>query len=656
MPEQLAQRRQTPDPVRAGHPVGHLEVQGASGEPHPVAVAVDEVGAAQRIGEAGGHVGLVDDVGVDVHDPPRAPLRWPSCETVCRRSGGSARSIGMSKIDEDGRGRAASGGIASLARCSSRKACAVTWAEHPTPQTGKCHFDAVGRDRRARCGRAAAARMGPLHRASSSARCSSEPVWDSDLATGSGRGSGARDRVRAAGLPAGSETAPGGAGARPQLLSAAVPALPGRGHDPRPGLRDLAAGLRAGDAGQVRVITPLRGALGGAESSARRRSPPSDVCRRYGVDPDEGAGDPGGAGAADQRSATGRPPPGIPYILAVGDLRAQEEPRGAGRAPTSCSGAVARSPTGWCWPGRLRRGTAAARAGRRRAGGADRLRRRRAARRAAAAAPSCWCTRACTRASGWSCWRRWRAGPRCWPPRATALPETGGEAAAYFDPGEPADLERRLRWLLGDASGGRSSHAVDVARAAQFSWAATARADRRGIPRAAVNTTILLLSVDEAPMLERSLPAALAQEPAAEVVVVDNACTDATAAAGRAPRGAPSGASSRAAAMRRRSTWPSPQHRRRRGAAAQRRLLPAPRGSWRRRCPGSTSDGVGSVAPKLLRAPRPRRGPRSTPPGCSSTAGARTGWWVTAVPPSASPAPPRRSAPTARPRCTGGPP
>jgi GT2 family glycosyltransferase len=44
-----------------------------------------------------------------------------------------------------------------------------------------------------------------------------------------------------------------------------------------------------------------------------------------------------------------------------------------------------------------------------------------------------------------------------------------------------------------------------------------------------VNTTILLLSVDEAPMLERSLPAAVTQEPAAEVVVVDNGCTDATA-------------------------------------------------------------------------------------------------------------------------------
>jgi GT2 family glycosyltransferase len=42
-------------------------------------------------------------------------------------------------------------------------------------------------------------------------------------------------------------------------------------------------------------------------------------------------------------------------------------------------------------------------------------------------------------------------------------------------------------------------------------------------------TTILMLSVDEAHLLERSLPAAIAQ-PDAEVVVIDNACTDATAA------------------------------------------------------------------------------------------------------------------------------
>ena len=41
-------------------------------------------------------------------------------------------------------------------------------------------------------------------------------------------------------------------------------------------------------------------------------------------------------------------------------------------------------------------------------------------------------------------------------------------------------------------------------------------------------TTILMLSVDEAHLLERSLPAAAAQ-PDAEVVVIDNGCTDRTA-------------------------------------------------------------------------------------------------------------------------------
>ncbi|MFL5823900.1 MAG: glycosyltransferase family 2 protein [Solirubrobacteraceae bacterium] len=45
-----------------------------------------------------------------------------------------------------------------------------------------------------------------------------------------------------------------------------------------------------------------------------------------------------------------------------------------------------------------------------------------------------------------------------------------------------------------------------------------------------MKTTILLLSVDEAPMLAHSLPAAVAQEPKAEVVVVDNASGDETAA------------------------------------------------------------------------------------------------------------------------------
>lgn len=45
-----------------------------------------------------------------------------------------------------------------------------------------------------------------------------------------------------------------------------------------------------------------------------------------------------------------------------------------------------------------------------------------------------------------------------------------------------------------------------------------------------MNVCVLMLSVDEAHMLARSLPAVLAQEPAPEVVVIDNACTDATAA------------------------------------------------------------------------------------------------------------------------------
>jgi len=45
--------------------------------------------------------------------------------------------------------------------------------------------------------------------------------------------------------------------------------------------------------------------------------------------------------------------------------------------------------------------------------------------------------------------------------------------------------------------------------------------------RQAAPTAILILSVDEAPLLEHSLPAALAQ-PGAEVVVIDNACADAT--------------------------------------------------------------------------------------------------------------------------------
>jgi glycosyltransferase involved in cell wall biosynthesis len=60
--------------------------------------------------------------------------------------------------------------------------------------------------------------------------------------------------------------------------------------------------------------------------------------------------------------------------------------------------------------------------------------------------------------------------------RATALPETGGDAAAYFDPNEAGDLARALRALLLAPASERERLARDgLARAAEFSWARTAR-------------------------------------------------------------------------------------------------------------------------------------------------------------------------------------
>jgi GT2 family glycosyltransferase len=115
-----------------------------------------------------------------------------------------------------------------------------------------------------------------------------------------------------------------------------------------------------------------------------------------------------------------------------------------------------------------------------------------------------------------------------------------------------------------------------------------------------VKTTILLLSVDEAPMLERSLPAAVSQAPAADVVVVDNACTDATAEL------------SERHGARRLSLEP-----RRTYAAAINAAIAATGGDavlllnadcflrpgfLAAALPRLAEDGVGSVAPKLLRA------------------------------------------------------
>jgi glycosyltransferase involved in cell wall biosynthesis len=60
--------------------------------------------------------------------------------------------------------------------------------------------------------------------------------------------------------------------------------------------------------------------------------------------------------------------------------------------------------------------------------------------------------------------------------RATALPETGGDAAAYFDPADPGELTRALRELLLGPASERVRLARDgLARAAEFSWERAAR-------------------------------------------------------------------------------------------------------------------------------------------------------------------------------------
>jgi glycosyltransferase involved in cell wall biosynthesis len=59
--------------------------------------------------------------------------------------------------------------------------------------------------------------------------------------------------------------------------------------------------------------------------------------------------------------------------------------------------------------------------------------------------------------------------------RATALPETGGDAAAYFEPGDASDLEHQLRSLLGDRARLEALSERGRSRAAEFSWERTAR-------------------------------------------------------------------------------------------------------------------------------------------------------------------------------------
>jgi glycosyltransferase involved in cell wall biosynthesis len=59
--------------------------------------------------------------------------------------------------------------------------------------------------------------------------------------------------------------------------------------------------------------------------------------------------------------------------------------------------------------------------------------------------------------------------------RAGALPQTGGSAAAYFDPADPDSLATELGALLGDPAGRSRLSADGLAWAARFSWEEAAR-------------------------------------------------------------------------------------------------------------------------------------------------------------------------------------
>jgi glycosyltransferase involved in cell wall biosynthesis len=60
--------------------------------------------------------------------------------------------------------------------------------------------------------------------------------------------------------------------------------------------------------------------------------------------------------------------------------------------------------------------------------------------------------------------------------RATALPETAGDAAAYFEPGASEELADLIAHILDDATARAGLVARGRARVAACSWEQTARA------------------------------------------------------------------------------------------------------------------------------------------------------------------------------------
>ena len=188
--------------------------------------------------------------------------------------------------------------------------------------------------------------------------------------------------------------------------------------------------------------------------------------------------------------------------------------------------------------------------------------------------------------------------------RATALPETGGDAAEYFDPLDVGDMAAAIRRVVGD----RERHA-ELARRGRDAGAPPVVGVERGadggrVRRDAVSarTTILVLSVDEAHLLEHSLPAAAAQ-PGAELVV-DRQRLHRRHALGRRARGRAADQPARARVLRGGDQRRDRRDRGRRGAAAQRRLR-ARRGLSRR---GAAAPGGARASARSRRGSCGRRG------------------------------------------------
>ena len=224
---------------------------------------------------------------------------------------------------------------------------------------------------------------------------------------------------------------------------------------------------------KFRVLTRL------AARSAQRIICPSrftadDVCRRYGVDPGKVrviAG-PGGVVPAVMRAAGGALPE-APYILAVGDLRAKKN---LGALVTAF--AALRRETGLSHRLVLA-GIDAGEGPRLRALAGD------ADVRLTGYVDDATLDALLTGAElvvhpslyegfGLVVLEAMARGTPGLAARSTALPETGGDAAAYFDPGDPGDLGRQLLALLEDPVRRDELARRGRERAGGFSWARTA--------------------------------------------------------------------------------------------------------------------------------------------------------------------------------------